>query len=83
MAGIFSRTSMICNCLADFAEANVASVFFFGDVILQKPVRFKPADEAESLQKSVLHAEHKLYPEAIKVFEEKRVKVRKNKVFIS
>lgn len=61
----------------------VNEVYDSGAVILQKQVRVKPADDAESLQKRVLRAEHKLYPEAIKLFEEKRVKVRKNKVFIS
>jgi len=61
----------------------VNEVYDSGAVILQKQVRVKPADDSESLQKRVLRAEHKLYPEAIKLFEEKRVKVRKNKVFIS
>jgi phosphoribosylglycinamide formyltransferase-1 len=61
----------------------VNEVYDSGAVIFQKQVKVKPADDAESLQKRVLRAEHKLYPEAIKLFEEKRVKVRKNKVFIS
>ncbi len=60
----------------------VNEVYDSGAVILQKQVRVKPADDAESLQKRVLRAEHKLYPQAIKLFEEKRVRVRKNKVFI-
>jgi len=60
----------------------VNEVYDSGAVILQKQVRVKPADDAESLQKRVLRAEHKLYPEAIRLFEEKRVRVRKNKVFI-
>jgi len=60
----------------------VNEVYDSGAVILQKQVRVKPADDAESLQKRVLRAEHKLYPEAIKLFEEKRVRVRQNKVFI-
>jgi len=60
----------------------VNEVYDSGAVILQKQVKVKPTDDAESLQKRVLRAEHKLYPEAIKLFEEKRVRVRKNKVFI-
>lgn len=60
----------------------VNEVYDSGAVILQKQVKVKPADDAESLQKRVLRAEHKLYSEAIKLFEEKRVKVRKNKVTI-
>ena len=60
----------------------VNEVYDSGAVILQKRVKVKPTDDALSLQKRVLRAEHKLYPEAIKLFEEKRVVVRKNKVFI-
>ncbi|HMQ78788.1 MAG TPA: phosphoribosylglycinamide formyltransferase [Ignavibacteria bacterium] len=61
----------------------VNEVYDSGAVILQKQVKVKPTDDALTLQKRVLRAEHKLYPEAIKLFEERRVKVRKNKVFIS
>lgn len=60
----------------------VNEVYDSGAVILQKQVKVKPTDDALTLQKRVLRAEHKLYPEAIKLFEEKRVKVRSNKVTI-
>ena len=60
----------------------VNEVYDSGAVILQKQVRVKSTDDAESLQKRVLRTEHKLYPQAIKLFEEKRVRVRQNKVFI-
>ncbi|NOS86111.1 MAG: phosphoribosylglycinamide formyltransferase [Ignavibacteria bacterium] len=60
----------------------VNEVYDSGAVILQKQVKAKPTDDALSLQKRVLRTEHKLYPEAIKLFEEKRVKIRKNKVSI-
>ena len=60
----------------------VNEVYDSGAVILQKQVKVKPTDDALALQKRVLRAEHKLYPEAIKLFEEKRVRVRRNKVTI-
>lgn len=60
----------------------VNEVYDSGAVILQKKVKVKPGDDALTLQKKVLRAEHKLYPEAIKLFEEKRVKVKDNKVSI-
>lgn len=60
----------------------VNEVYDSGAVILQKQVKVKPGDDAVTLQKRVLRAEHKLYPEAIKLFEEGRVKIRNNKVFI-
>lgn len=60
----------------------VNEVYDSGAVILQKQVKVKPGDDAVTLQKRVLRAEHKLYPEAIKLFEEGRVKVRNNKVFL-
>jgi phosphoribosylglycinamide formyltransferase-1 len=54
----------------------VNEVYDSGAIILQKQVKVKPGDDALSLQKRVLRAEHKLYPEVIKLFEEKRIKVR-------
>lgn len=61
----------------------VNEVYDSGAVILQKKVIVKPTDDALTLQKRVLRAEHKLYPEAIKLFEEKSVMVRNNKVIIN
>ena len=60
----------------------VDEIYDNGAVIIQKEVPVKPGDDAEKLRKRVLRAEHKLYPEAIKLFEEKKVSIRKNKVTI-
>lgn len=54
-----------------------------GAIILQKPVKVKPGDDAETLRKRVLRAEHKLYPEVIRLFEENKVSIIKNKVIIN
>ncbi len=60
----------------------VNDVYDNGAVIVQKEVRVKPGDDAETLKRRVLRTEHKLYPEAIKLFEENRVILRSNKVYI-
>jgi len=50
----------------------VNEVYDSGEIILQEKVKVFPDDDALSLQKRVLEIEHKLYPEAIKLFEEKK-----------
>ena len=60
----------------------VNEVYDSGAVIMQKDVKVKPGDDALTLQTRVLRAEHKLYPEAIKLFEDGRIRVRNNKVII-
>ena len=40
-----------------------------GPIVLQKTLKVKDDDTPESLQKRVLKWEHKMYPEAIKLFE--------------
>ena len=60
----------------------VNEVYDSGAIIKQREVNVIPGDDPLKLQKRVLRAEHKLYPEVIKLFEEKRIKVRKNKVTI-
>lgn len=54
----------------------VNEVYDSGEIILQKQVEVHPNDDASSLQKRVLETEHKLYPQAIKMFEEKKLRVR-------
>jgi phosphoribosylglycinamide formyltransferase 1 len=61
----------------------VDEVYDNGAVILQKEVPVKKSDTAETLAGRVLRTEHKLYPEVIKLFEEKRIKIKNNKVIIS
>ena len=53
----------------------VNEVYDSGEIILQKQVVVLPDDDASSLQKRVLETEHELYPEVIKMFEEK-IRVR-------
>ncbi len=60
----------------------VDEVYDNGAIVIQKEVPVKPGDDAEKLRKRVLRTEHRLYPQAIRLFEEKKVSLRNNKVFI-
>lgn len=60
----------------------VDDVYDNGASIMQKEVKVKTDDTPETLQKRVLRAEHKLYPEVIKLFEAGKVIIRGNKVTV-
>jgi phosphoribosylglycinamide formyltransferase-1 len=51
-----------------------------GPIVLQKTVRVKDDDTPETLQKKILKQEHKILPEAIKLFESKTVVIKDRKV---
>lgn len=53
-----------------------------GPIILQKPVLVKDDDSEESLLERVHEEEHKIYPEAIKLFVEGKLKIAGRKVII-
>ncbi len=53
-----------------------------GPIILQTVVPVLQDDTEESLSARILKQEHKIYPEAVKLFFEGRVEVRGRKVFI-
>lgn len=54
-----------------------------GPIVLQKTVKVKDDDTPESLRNRVLKLEHKLYPEAIKLFESKKFNIKGRKVFFT
>jgi phosphoribosylglycinamide formyltransferase-1 len=54
-----------------------------GPVILQKTVKLRPGDTAETLAERVLAQEHLAYPEAVRLIAEGRVRVLKERVEIS
>jgi len=54
-----------------------------GPIVIQKSVKVLPDDTPEILQKRILKVEHKILPEAIKLFEENKVIVKDRKVFIT
>jgi phosphoribosylglycinamide formyltransferase-1 len=51
-----------------------------GPIILQEAVKIKQGDTLESLEKRIHKVEHRLYPQAIKLFLEGRLKIRGRKV---
>ena len=50
----------------------VDDIYDNGEILLQKKVEISENDTPESLQKKVLELEHIVYPEAIKLLEERR-----------
>jgi len=54
-----------------------------GPVILQKAIPVKEDDMLESLEKKIHKIEHRLYPEAIRLFAEGKLKLEGRKVIIS
>ena len=53
-----------------------------GAIILQDTVRIDSNDTAESLQKKVLQIEHKLLPEAVRLFCEGKLHIENRKVIV-
>lgn len=54
-----------------------------GPIILQGSVKVTPNDTAETLAERVLKVEHQLYPEAVRLFCEGKIKVEGERVRIS
>jgi phosphoribosylglycinamide formyltransferase 1 len=53
-----------------------------GPVILQEPVRVLDTDTPESLAERILLIEHKIYSDAVQLYEEEKISVQGRKVFI-
>ncbi len=53
-----------------------------GPIVLQEPVPVYPNDTPEALAERVLAVEHRLYPEALRLFAEGRVRCEGRSVFI-
>lgn len=54
-----------------------------GPIILQKVVKVEDDDTEETLAKRILAKEHKAYPEAVRLFAEKKIKISGRKTKIS
>ena len=54
-----------------------------GPIILQSIVKVKDNDTEKSLSEKILAKEHKIYPKAVKLFAEKRIRVKGRKTVIS
>lgn len=66
-------------CTVHFADEGVDS----GPIILQALVKVKNDDTEEALSKRILAKEHKIYPEAVKLFALGKIKIVGRKAIIS
>ncbi|MEX1995830.1 MAG: phosphoribosylglycinamide formyltransferase [Nitrosopumilaceae archaeon] len=66
-------------CTVHFADEGVDT----GPIIIQAVVKVKDDDTEETLAKRILSKEHKIYPEAIKLFAQGRIKTVGRKAIIS
>jgi len=53
-----------------------------GPIILQEAIKIKPSDTLQILEQKIHKVEHRLYPLAIKLFIEKKLKIKGRKVEI-
>lgn len=66
-------------CTVHFVDEGVDT----GPIILQAIVKVKDSDTEESLSKRILKQEHKIYPKAVRLFAEGKIRTRGRKTVIS
>jgi phosphoribosylglycinamide formyltransferase-1 len=66
-------------CTVHFVDSGVDT----GPIILQAVVKIRDGDTEESLAKRILAKEHQTYPEAVRLFAEKKIKISGRKTVIS
>jgi len=66
-------------CTVHFVDEGVDT----GPIILQAIVNVKDSDTEKSLSKRILAKEHEIYPKAVKLFAEGKIKVKGRKTVIS
>ena len=66
-------------CTVHFADEGVDT----GPIILQAIVKVKDGDTEETLAKKILAKEHKIYPEAVRLFAEGRIRIVGRRAIIS
>ena len=66
-------------CTVHFVDSGVDS----GPIILQSIVKIRKGDTEKTLSKRILATEHKAYPEAVRLFAEKKIKILGRKTIIS
>ena len=68
----------VAGCTVHFASEKMDD----GPIILQKAVKVKEDDTEESLSRRILKEEHRILPEAIRLYSENKLEVIDNKVRI-
>ena len=74
----FNHGVKVAGCTVHFVD----DVLDGGPIILQQCVEVKEDDTAETLADRILEQEHKIYPEAVKLFVENRLRTEGRKVKI-
>ena len=68
----------VSGCTVHFVDQGLDS----GPIVLQQAVKVMDSDTEEKLSARILKKEHKLYPEAVKLFAEGRIKIMGRRTFI-
>jgi len=71
--------SKYSGCTVHFVDSGVDK----GPIILQSIVKIRKGDTEKTLSKRILEKEHQAYPEAIRLFAEKKIKILDRKTIIS
>jgi len=71
--------SKYSGCTVHFVDSGVDT----GPIILQSIVKIRKGDTEKTLSKRILATEHRAYPEAIRLFAEKKIKISGRKTIIS
>jgi len=66
-------------CTVHFADIGVDT----GPIIIQAVVKVKDNDTGEALAKRILKQEHRIYPEAVRLFAKKKIRISGRKAIIS
>ncbi len=74
----FDHGVKVAGCTVHFVDDKLDG----GPIILQRCVDVKENDTAEKLANRILEQEHKIYPEAVKLFIENRLRIEERKVKI-
>jgi len=78
-AKVLAYGAKLTGCTVHFVRAEMDH----GPIILQKAVPVEQNDSEESLSARVLEAEHKAYPEALRLIADNRVNIIEEKTFIT
>ena len=71
--------SKYSGCTVHFVDSGVDT----GPIILQLVVKIRKGDTEKTLSKRILATEHRAYPEAIRLFAEKKIKISGRKTIIN
>ncbi|MFB5611213.1 MAG: phosphoribosylglycinamide formyltransferase [Nitrosopumilaceae archaeon] len=66
-------------CTVHFVDAGVDT----GPIIIQAVVKVKNNDTGETLAKRILKQEHKIYPEAVRLFAKKKIRISGRRTIVS